>query len=280
MRKIFAISVLIITMSCVFVSAQIAQTTTTVVTYDQARTILGNDFISPEEIAKSRGIIYTDNQLAEFRNSLPSQEVVLWWLRDNGFMLIAGPDKPMSLLDIYKLKPEFFSVCCEEDVLYVVIKPQNGDVGSSESRSYETSVDTYSLKDKVDTQWLMIRKGWVPKSANKNWNKQLKLLLTNEIVPNVAQLAWAVTTYEAVRSTFYLLPERTSSKDSKNNHVVLGYAKVSGKEGFYINDSISNRFFIKVEDTCGIIGWECDSRLRLDHDKELGLSSMLKLQQK
>src|SRR3989344_1283582 len=67
--------------------------------YDLARSILGKDFISPEEIAKSRSVAYSDEQLGRFGDTLPSQEI-LEWCRDNGFALMATPPKKMSILDV------------------------------------------------------------------------------------------------------------------------------------------------------------------------------------
>lgn len=76
--------------------------------YSLARTILGKDFIAPEEIAKSRKpIVYTDEQLAQFGDSVPAQEV-LEWCRDNGYMLVAGPNRPMSLLNVRAVKKDHF----------------------------------------------------------------------------------------------------------------------------------------------------------------------------
>src|ERR1700722_9002644 len=75
--------------------------------YDLARTILGKDFISPEEVAQSRKITYTDEQLATFGETLPAQDV-LEWCRDNGTMLSAGPPKAMSLLDVRALHAPYF----------------------------------------------------------------------------------------------------------------------------------------------------------------------------
>ena len=50
--------------------------------YELARTILGNDFITPEEVMKScREITYTKEQLAIFRRTIPGQEI-LEWCRD------------------------------------------------------------------------------------------------------------------------------------------------------------------------------------------------------
>lgn len=43
-----------------------------------AHSILGDDFISPEEIATASGISYTEEQLSKFSQTLPAQAVLEW----------------------------------------------------------------------------------------------------------------------------------------------------------------------------------------------------------
>jgi hypothetical protein len=185
--------------------------------YDLVRTILGKDFISPEDIMKSRkGIVYTDEQLAQFGDTVPSQEV-LEWCRDNGYMLIAGPNRPMSLLEVRSLKKDYFY--------------------SKEGGWY--AEQAFAQNDKAETRWIMLRKEPVPQSTSKNWNEQQALLSENEVTPNVAEVAWCVTTYKAVRNT-YLLPSvyvRTSSLDSDGDRVRVGSFDAGGLiVSFYWDD--------------------------------------------
>ncbi len=91
-----------------YLIAGIARFTAKMPDYGLAESILGADFITPEEVAKSRkGVAYTDDQLSQFGDTVPSQEV-LEWCRDNGYMLIAGPSRPMSLLEVRSLKKDYF----------------------------------------------------------------------------------------------------------------------------------------------------------------------------
>lgn len=176
--------------------------------YSLARTILGKDFIAPEEIAKSRKpIVYTDEQLAQFGDSVPAQEV-LEWCRDNGYMLVAGPNRPMSLLNVRAVKKDHF---------------YSKDGGWYAEKAF-------AQNDKVETRWLMLRKEPVPESTSKNWNEQRALLSDEEMVPNVAEVAWCLTSYKAVRNV-YLLPGiyvRTSSLDSGGSRVYVGYFGAHG----------------------------------------------------
>lgn len=171
--------------------------------YELARTILGDDFIAPEEIAKSRGLTYSDTQIAEFGSTLPTQEV-LEWCRDNGFMLMAGSPRAMSLLDIRELERDHFC--------------------SKEEGWYADSCEAFARNDKVETKWLILRKEPVPDSTRKNWGEQRALLSDVECVPNIAEQVWGLTTYKAVRG-IYLLPSmcvRTSSAASDGSQVGVG----------------------------------------------------------
>lgn len=178
--------------------------------YELASAILGKDFITPEEIASARpGIVYTEAQLEEFESTLPSREE-LDWLRDNGFMLVAGPPRSMSLLEIRDLKNEY---------LY-----------SKTGGWYSNDKEKFSRDDKASTRWLKLRKGPVPNSTSKNWSEQQPLLSDIDYVPNAAEATWGATSYKAVRGV-YLLPNvyvRTSSLDSVGFRVGVGIFGAGG----------------------------------------------------
>lgn len=169
--------------------------------YTLAQTILGKDFITPEEVAKSRGLTYNEDQLAKFGDTLPSQEVLVW-CRDNGYMVVAGPNKPMSLLEVREMKSGYFY---------------------SKSGGWYSD-QKFARNDKADTRWIIVRKEPVPGSTSKTWDEQQALLSDVEITPNAAEVVWAITTYKAVRD-IYLLPNiyvRTSSLDSGGRRVYVG----------------------------------------------------------
>ena len=200
--------------------------------YDLARTILGKDFISPEEIAKSRKIVYTDEQFAAFGDTLPAQDV-LEWFRDNGFMLVAGPPKEMSLLDIRALHAPYFY--------------------SKEGGWYANEKETFARNDKATTAWIALRKEPVPDSLNKNWDEQQALLSEFEVVPNAAATTWAVTTYKAVMG-FYLLKNvyvRTSSRDSDGVRVVVGRFDDTGLDvgSYWGDDRVSSLGIVSVRES-------------------------------
>lgn len=182
--------------------------------YELARKILGKDFISPEEIVEARKITYGDEALAHFAETFPLEEV-LWWLRDNGFALVAGTPSSMSLLEIRNLNAQLFF--------------------SKEGGWYAEDKQEFSRNDKVNAEWLMFRKTIVPNSTSKMWGEQQGLLSKVECVPNTPELAWGITTYKIVRH-IYLLPDvyaRTSSLDSDGRHVFMGYFDSDGLSVYY-----------------------------------------------
>jgi len=183
--------------------------------YELANEILGKDFISPEEIMNYRkGVTYTEEQIAQFGETVPAQEI-LEWCHDNNYMLVAGPNRPMSLLEIRDLKNDYFYF--------------------KENGWYAEQRQKFSQNDKVETRWYMIRKDIAPLSNSKNRDEQQPLISDVETVPNSAELVWAITTYKAIRDV-YLFGEiyaRTSSLDSGGYRVYVG---VFGGGGMYVYD--------------------------------------------
>ncbi len=173
---------------------------------DLARLILGDDFVSPEEICEVYGFSYSEDYLTNFEATLPDLQMLLW-LRINDYMLVAGPNVDLNLLGVRALdRSEFYY--------------QNDGDGWFEDKAH-----TFSQADIVcGGKWLMLRKGDMPNSRLKNWREQLKLLSELERVPNVAEVSYGVTVYRKVRSV-YLLPNllvRTSSVDADCLRVFVG----------------------------------------------------------
>ena len=173
--------------------------------YDLARHILGQDFITPEEIAKARGLTYSDKLLRQFKDTLPLEDD-LNYCQANGFMLVAGPPQPLNLLEIRGLNPVYFY--------------------SKSGGWYANDSHKFSREDKVNPCWLALRKEPVPNSTSKTWDEQSQLLSDKEMeqVPNTPEESWGLTTYKAVRNV-YLLPDkyvRTSSLVSDGCRVLVG----------------------------------------------------------
>ncbi|MDD4902755.1 MAG: hypothetical protein PHE24_06510 [Patescibacteria group bacterium] len=164
--------------------------------YDWAREILGQDLITPEEIAGVThcGFVYSKEQLAGFANHfwrnrdedifIENGEYAVSTWRADDFMVIAGPPRPMSLVEIIDTYPSFFR---ERDRYH----------------HKEESVENFS-QEKVEAEWLVISKQPRVFAVNNTWEKQCESLciaVTFERVPNIAELAWTFCSYKAVRGS-------------------------------------------------------------------------------
>ncbi|MDP3955701.1 MAG: hypothetical protein Q8Q18_00435 [bacterium] len=146
--------------------------------HELARLILGDDYITPEEVATAYGVSYTDEELEHFADSLPDTQTILW-LRVNEYMLIAGIPVGMHLLQIRGLASEL--------------------VYTQEKGWFSEDHQDFAKNYKVSTgEWLAIRKGEVPNSSCK----KLDLLSKVEHVPNAGEVKFAVTSYLGVRGIY------------------------------------------------------------------------------
>lgn len=163
-----------------------------------AHQILGDDIILPVEIAEARGLFYSKDQLRNFVDTIPSKDT-LRWCKANSYAVVAGPPRPLGLLDIRSLQPELF--CSKVGGWY---------------ENYG-----FAREDKMGTEWLAIRKEPVPNSTNKTWEKQCQLLSEEEKVPNVSEMSWFLTTFFEVRGAWPSegIRVRTSSVLSGDNLV-------------------------------------------------------------
>jgi len=180
--------------------------------YNLVQSLLGVDFITPEDVAKARGITYTNEMLLAYGNSLPSVSH-LEWCYTNGMILVPGPASPTALLGVRDLKAGYFY--------------------SKTGGWYANDNEKFSRNDKVEAGWLALLKKEVTGSLNENWSSQKGLVVAPMIVPNAGEATWGLTTYKAVRG-IELHPNiyvRTSSVDSDGNHVNIGF----NPEGLNVN---------------------------------------------
>lgn len=171
--------------------------------HELARLILGDDYITPKEVANAYGTSYTNEQLEHFVDTLPDTQTILW-LRANGYMLIAGPPTEMNLLEVREL-----------DTLLFYSKTEGW---------WSDSNQTFSREDKVYAgEWLAIRTEAVPNSFSKTWDEQQNLITEDEHVPNAPEVSYAVTAYFKVRDIYLLRSKyvRTSSS-ADGYHVNVG----------------------------------------------------------
>ncbi len=173
--------------------------TASVDNFTAARRILGDDFISPEEVTKATGLNYAIDQIDALVRTVPSPEV-LSLLRDNHYVLLPGPPPPMGLGAIRTLAPNLFF---------------------SQAGSY---AGQYMLEDVASIGWLAIRKESVPDSFGKSVEAQRQLLSHTERIPNAGELAWCMVVFQKARGVrlFDSGYVRTKSLNAKGNHVHLG----------------------------------------------------------
>ena len=172
--------------------------------HELARLILGDDYITPEEVATAYGVSYTDEQLEHFADTLPDTQTILWF-RANGYMLVAGPSTEMNLLQVRDLDNQFFY--------------------SKTEGWYAKEKEKFAQTDVVKAdEWLAVRKDEVPNSFSKTWKEQQDLITEVEHVPNAPEVSYAVTAYFKVRGIYLLRGKyvRTSSVDADGNHVHVG----------------------------------------------------------
>lgn len=175
--------------------------------YSLAVRILGDDFIPPELIAETRGFSYDESLLGKFRENVPS-EATLNWCHRCGFILVAGPPTPMSILEVRRINP---------------LKFHCGTGGW-----YDKKVQNFSTTDRVGTTWLALRKEPVLDSEDKTWSDQVKIVRTPIFIPNIAETMWGLLLYDVIRSIRLDMFTRTSSIDNNSNHVIADVPKSGG----------------------------------------------------
>lgn len=172
--------------------------------------ILGDDFISHEDVANAYGFHYSDEQVKAFADTLPDEKT-LQWLRSNGYMLVATPPTDTNLLQVRDLDNQLFY--------------------SKSEGWYAEDKEKFARDDVVKAgEWLMVRKEPYPDSRRKNWGEQKNLLTEVEHVPNAPEVSYAVTAYYKVRGVYLLkgVYVRTSSVDAGGDRVFVGYFDADG----------------------------------------------------
>jgi hypothetical protein len=191
--------------------------------YTVAREILGRDFIPPEEFSKQGGLPYTAKQRLAFRLTLPPRDV-LQWCHENDYVVVAGPNRPMSLLEVEGSFSSYFY-----DISRV-------PPGSWVHENWLHSPDEKVVQnEKVETVWILVRKTAVPGSENQTWQDQVKLLSSVERVPRAVEVSWAVMVYKFVHdeNLFEKGFVRTSTISADGLHVNVGGF---GQYGFTVNN--------------------------------------------
>ncbi len=192
--------------------------------YALATLTLGDNFISPEDVANVYGFHYSDEQMTAFADNLPDEKT-LQWLRSNGYMLVATPPTDCNTLQVRDLDNKIFY--SKTEVWYAEDKQK------------------FARNDVVKAdEWLMVRKEPYADSQRKTWDEQTVLLTDVEHVPNAPEMAYAVTAYFKVRGIYLLkgVYVRTSSVDADGDRVIVGSFDADGLSvsDFYDDDRDDN----------------------------------------
>jgi hypothetical protein len=142
-----------------------------------ADALLGEDIISPTEIAGIRSLPYSDKQLIQLEEATPS-EYVLRWCKQNGYAMTACPPESMSFPETMEWEPYQFHERIPELACF--------------------------WADKTFFGWLAFYKGVVPDSLRKNMDEQKAMFPAGASLPNAAELGWLLTTYYATRGVTLL----------------------------------------------------------------------------
>lgn len=187
--------------------------------YGLARSILGVDFITPEEVTKARpSIVYTPDQITALARGLPSEDV-LRWCTENDYTVMPAPPTAMSTLDVRDIQSTHFY-------------SKTGGWYSDQK---------FVREDKTSFGWLMIKRTSVTNSNSKTWGNQNLLLSRFETVPNAAEMCWFITTYFEVRGVrlFEGVYVRTSSLYSDGRIHVGDFVSDGLYVGYYWDDDLN-----------------------------------------
>jgi hypothetical protein len=150
--------------------------------YSVARAVLGDDFVSPEEIMRLRPeVAYSPKQLLELGASVP-QRHVLEQLKERGMVLVPGPHRKLSLVQIGTIRSNHFDR---------KVHPFFG---------YYADDKQYPYTQFASPGWLAMQKTALQGSEKRTWRQQLALLRREERVLNIAEYAWIMSSVFDVRS--------------------------------------------------------------------------------
>lgn len=186
--------------------------------YTLAKSILGGDFITAEEIMVARpDVVYSPEQIAQLAATIPSGET-LALLKGYGYGLMPQPPQTRSLLEIRASKPDHFS---------------------TKTGGWYENQEFAKKNNRLGAVWLAVKKTPVNGSTSKIWDEQNKLLTEAEYVPNAAETSWFITIFFDVRGVrlFENVHIRTSNIGSRGGRVVVGNV-AEGLHIYYYWDDI------------------------------------------
>ena len=178
--------------------------------YDYPRAILGEDFISPEEIENRWGVSfgYTPEQNQQLTKNIPSKDFIEE-CKDKGYALVAGPSFPKTLIEMLLAKENLFF---------------------TRGEAWRNDRQIFAHTEKVKPEWIMFKKVPVPGTFLKKWDEQIIMISDREAVPSAVTLVWCMATFVVVRneelfSGHYV---RTSSRSDDGEPIVVSSIPFQG----------------------------------------------------
>ena len=177
---------------------------------------IGFDFISPAELNDTGiGSAYTRRYLEVLNSTFPDEHIVEQCAQE-GFCLLPQPPDRISLLEIRRLLSKQFPY-------------------PHEAPWYEK--EEFAHSQRTGEYWLAIKKTIIPHSNRRTWQEQQDMLLANERVPNIAEMAWFILIYGLTRNVhlYQRIAARTISSHL-SGHVCVGDCASRGINVTVLND--------------------------------------------
>lgn len=171
------------------------------VTQEEARKIMGQNFLGPDEIQRFMKIRPTRQQCATLKD-VPFTEGALVESHED-YVLVAT--FPCSLLALSK---KFGKVFCNQESAWM-------------QREYDEEIFALSAGE---TGWHLVRKTMSPYSFGANWQTQRRLVIGENEVPDVRVVAFAVIGYYLATGDRLFQRDivRTNSTNMSGDHVYIG----------------------------------------------------------
>ena len=152
------------------------------------RAQLGDRFVTAKEIADALELYYRADQLQRQEQTLPDPRIIES-LKEDGYVLIAGPPVDMTFDTFIQSKLRFY---LEE------LKTRWMDDRLNHKQESWRSDECATCK------WYAYRNGIIPRSSNRSYRSQLRIIPDGYRLPTVIELLWGLVAFHGVRKENFL----------------------------------------------------------------------------
>ena len=180
--------------------------------------ILGENFISPEQICNAHNLPYSPEWESELIKNLPKRKVLEVANRNDLLFMFPLPPKVLTFREIKTNN---------EDLFYKPIKRKVW---------YENATNVEFWEDFVGAgyTWVLMKKDLLEKSRNLPWSDQCRLVRGGFLVPNVAMLSYALIGYFKANEKY--LFENVLCRVNSLHEGFRVDAGLFDEHGFYVDD--------------------------------------------